>query len=95
MYDLFCFLVTAARQLPREPDHYGPMRLAEAACRVASVAAAWASDAGDLRQVVDELMTARRQALNDPDAFLAGLDRVILRCADLERKRLAEGETPA
>lgn len=85
LYDLFCFLLTAARQLPREPGHYGPIRLVDAAARLAALATAHGLAHPGMDEALATVGPARRQALDDPAGLLAALDAAIVRLAALER----------
>lgn len=88
LYDLFCFLLTAARQLPREPVHYGPLRLTDAAMRLARLSEAHGLAAPGMAEAVAAVAPGRRQALDKPAALLESLDAAIVRLAAREQERL-------
>ena len=90
LYDLFCFLLTAARQLPREPAHYGPIRLVDAAGRLAALAAAHGLAHSGMDEAMAAVAPGRRQALDDTAGLLAALDAAIAQLAAREQAAIKE-----
>jgi len=77
LMDFAAYVLTSARALYREPQSYGPMRLADTLEKTLELLRA----AGVQDEAVDKAMTAVREsrplAMTDPERFATALDRSI------------------
>lgn len=77
MLDFAAYVLTSARALYREPQSYGPMRLADTLEKGLELL----QSAGIRDETVEQAMAAVREsrpvAMTDPDGFAEALDRAI------------------
>ncbi|WP_145023309.1 DUF6092 family protein [Paenibacillus sp. Y412MC10] len=77
MLDFAAYVLTSARALYREPQSYGPMRLADTLEKGLELL----QDAGIRDETVEQAMAAVREsrpvAMTDPEGFAEALDRAI------------------
>ncbi|WP_240913307.1 DUF6092 family protein [Paenibacillus favisporus] len=77
MLDFAAYVLTSARALYREPQSYGPMRLADTLEKGLELLQA----AGIRDETVEQAMSAVREsrpvAMTDPEGFAKALDRAI------------------
>ncbi|OXL85118.1 MULTISPECIES: DUF6092 family protein [Paenibacillus] len=77
MLDFAAYVLTSARSLYREPQSYGPMRLADTLDKGLELLQA----AGIRNETVEQAMAAVREsrpvAMTDPEGFAEALDRAI------------------
>ncbi|MET3850582.1 DUF6092 family protein [Paenibacillus sp. OAE614] len=77
MLDFAAYVLTSARALYREPQSYGPMRLADTLEKGLELL----QDAGIRDETVEQAMAVVREsrpvAMTDPEGFAEALDRAI------------------
>lgn len=70
LFDLLAYMLASAAGLEKEPAIYGPLRLAEASQRLASMmAGAAGSDAARLRELVNLIAARKNDCMTEPESF--------------------------
>lgn len=70
LFDLLAYMLASAAGLEKEPAIYGPLRLAEASQRLASMmAGAAGSDAACLRELANLIAARKNDCMTEPESF--------------------------
>ena len=81
--ELLIYMITSAAGLPEEPHSYGPLRMIEAAGRLARLLLKESPDDKALKQVLATIESGRNKSMNDPEGFNAMLSEAVLAAVDL------------
>lgn len=79
LFDLLAYMLASTAGLEKEPAIYGPLRLAEASQRLASMmAGAAGSDAARLRELANLIAARKNDCMTEPESFYRMVGEVTL-----------------